>query len=207
MEGTRCETYAYYKKKKISRMKVIIIAGIHGNEVAGIKAAESILENDYSSSLIVIPRANIEASKLKVRTPYYMEDLNRSFPGNSKGSEVKKLANEIFTLIEKEKPDFVLDLHEWNVEYDEDPKLHSNGLILDTIEGKFWKTVEKVYNDIKDENIKTMLTLGPPKGSLNKEVTERLKIPVLTIETNMNQPLEDRINFHISIIERLIKYY
>jgi len=43
------------------------------------------------------------------------EDLNRSFPGNPKGTLAQRISNQIFTEIMKTTPTLVLDLHnDWN---------------------------------------------------------------------------------------------
>lgn len=210
MEDTQYETPIYYLNNGVEKPKVFIISGIHGNEIAGIKASEFIIEEEYDwAKIIVIPKANHEAYKLKVRNPYYMSDLNRSFPGKINGTDTEKLAYEIFNRIKIEKPDFLIDLHEWDNNFDEDPRLLVNGLIMNSIEGKLWKIGEKVYNQYNNQNKKDKLVLniGPPKGSINKEVSERLGIPVITIESNMNNSLRDRVDFHLYIIENIIKNY
>jgi len=46
---------------------------------------------------------------------YSKEDLNRSFPGNSRGSLAERLADKIFYSIASTHPDLVIDLHnDWN---------------------------------------------------------------------------------------------
>lgn len=209
MEGTKYESPIYYidNGKKI---KLMIISGIHGNEIASINAAERIIEEKPNwADFIILPRANIEAVKLKERNPYYMSDLNRAFPGKAKGTDTELLAYEIFKLIEKEKPDIVIDLHEWERSYDEDNRLLSNGLILSFDNPRFWETTKKVYDEwsLRDNSTKIMMEASILKGSLNKEVSDLLDIPVLTIESNMNEKLENRIKFHLYVIESIIKYF
>ena len=209
MEGTRYQSSIYYINNN-SKIKVLIIGGIHGNEIAGIEATEKIVENKPNwANLIVIPRANTEAIKFKKRNPYYMSDLNRTFPGRKGGTDTEILAYEIFNLIEKEKPQIVIELHEWEKGYDEDIKYLTNGLILDSYESKLWNIIEKVYNYYRtqDYDIKIMLDISPLEGSLNKEVSERLDIPVLTIESNMKDDIDNRINFHLYVIENVIKRF
>ncbi len=209
MKETKYETPIYYLNNN-KKIKIMIIAGIHGNEIGGIKAGENIIEEKYKwANMVIIPRANNEACKLEVRNPYYMSDLNRAFPGNENGTDTEVLANEIFIKIKSEKPDFIIDLHEWDKRFDEDSKLLVNGLILNSIDNKLWKIAEKIYNEYNQLGVKDKLIIdiGTPKGSLNKEISERLNIPVLTIESNMNNPLDERIDFQLYIIENLIRNY
>lgn len=209
MEDTKFQSPIYYIDNN-EKIKVMIISGIHGNEIGSIKAAEKIIkEKPDWANFIILPRANTEAIKINARNPYYMNDLNRAFPGKSKGTDTEVLAYEIFKLIEKEKPDIVMDLHEWERNYDEDNSFLSNGLISNLNDVKFGEITEKVYDDyIIDNNpTKIMLESSFLEGSLNKEISNILSIPVLTIESNMNEELEDRIDFHLYVIEKIIKYF
>lgn len=210
MDKSKYETPVYYLDNKDKKVKIFIIAGIHGNEVGGIKAAEEIVQENFNwSSMVVVPMGNIEACRLQVRNPYYMSDLNRAFPGRHNGTDTERLAYEIFELIKREKPDFVIDLHEWNSRFDEDSNLLANGLISNDIGNRLWKSAEKVYsayNSLGGRD-KLILSIGPPKGSINREVSEILDIPVLTIESNMENSLKDRVDFHLYIIENIIKNY
>lgn len=210
MEDSRYESPIYYLNKNKNGPKIVIVAGIHGNEIAGIEAAEKIIEEAYDwAEMVIIPRANIEAARLGVRNPYYMSDLNRSFPGRNPGTDSQLLADEIFTIIKNESPDMVFDLHEWEKKFDEDESLLEYGLIFNSMENKLWESVEKLYNEYKYLNLdyKLVRSLGPPSGSINKEVSERLKIPVLTIESNMGDSLEKRFDFQLDIIKNTIKNY
>lgn len=210
MEASRYESPIYYLNRNKKGPKIVIVAGIHGNEIAGIQAAEKIVEKAYDwAEMVVIPRANIEAARLGVRNPYYMSDLNRTFPGRNPGTDSQFLADEIFTIIKNERPDMVFDLHEWEKRFDEDESLLEYGLIFNSRENKVWESVEKLYNEYEDLNLdyKLVRSLGPPSGSINKEVSERLKIPVLTIESNMEDSLGKRVDFHLDIIKKTIKNY
>lgn len=210
MVGTRYESPIYYLTDSRNKTKVFIISGIHGNEVGGIGASERIITQKYEwADMTIIPRANEEAYKLKVRNPYYMSDLNRAFPGKENGTDTERLAYEIFNLVKKGKPDIVIDLHEWDNKFDEDNSLLTNGLVINSVGGRLWESGEKVYNQYNklDKKDKLLLNIGPPSGSINKEISERLNIPVITIESNMNNSLEDRIDFHLYIIENIINEY
>ncbi|MDD2446324.1 MAG: succinylglutamate desuccinylase/aspartoacylase family protein [Tissierellia bacterium] len=209
MAGTKYESPIYYIDNG-RKIKVMIISGIHGNEIGGIKAAARIIEvkPDWAN-FIIIPRSNTEAVRNEERNPYYMSDLNRAFPGKPNGTDTEVMAYEIFKLVEKESPDIVMDLHEWERNYDEDSSFLANGLILDLMDSKFMEITEKVYDDyiIDNDSTKIMLDTSSLNGSFNKEVSDRLGIPVLTIESNMNDKLENRISFHLYVIERIINYF
>ena len=188
MEGTVYETPVYYINNN-QRMKVMIIGGIHGNEIGGIIAADDIVDNEYDwADFIIIPRANIEAFKQNVRAPYYMSDLNRAFPGKLLATDTEELAFGLYSFIQDVNPDLVIDLHEWRRKYDGDGSTNSNGLIVSSGDMKFFKAIENVYADCIGANsdYKVMLEFGGISGTLNREVSEGLGIPALTIESNMN---------------------
>lgn len=208
MKDSIYETSIHYINQKVRKPRVFIVAGIHGNEIAGIKAAELLLEEDLPINLGLLPLANSEAYRIEVRNPYYMADLNRNFPGRKVGTHTEQLAYEIFESIRKFKPDFVIDLHEWERVHDENSQILNHGFILNTMERKLWQVAEKVYNNYNQTNDdKISLDLQAPAGSLNREVWEKLSVPVITIESNMAYDLDERINFHINIVKELINTY
>ena len=65
---------------------VVLEAGVHGDEVAGVYALEEILPKIkvYSGKLIILPRMNPPA--LQINRRYYNTDMNRVFPGLPSGS-------------------------------------------------------------------------------------------------------------------------
>lgn len=202
MKGSELETSVYFINGEENGAKIFIIGGIHGNEIAGIEAAEKIKKlNIKKGKIIVIPKCNIEACKNGERNPYYMQDLNRNFPGKDNGTNTERLAYEIYNLIKKEKPDIVIDLHEW--------ESSSPAIIFNSTKNAFpliLTIIDKMNNDIIGvKNFSYYST--PPPGSINKEVSQRLNIPIITIESYMKEKLEDRINTHINIVNTVLKYY
>ncbi|KAJ52090.1 putative deacylase [Clostridium tetanomorphum] len=202
MKGSELETSVYFINGEENGAKIFIIGGIHGNEIAGIEAAEKIKKlNIKKGKIIVIPKCNIEACKNGERNPYYMQDLNRNFPGKDNGTDTERLAYEIYNLIKKEKPDIVIDLHEW--------ESSSPAIIFNSTKNAFpliLTIIDKMNNDIIGvKNFSYYST--PPPGSINKEVSQRLNIPIITIESYMKEKLEDRINMHINIVNTVLKYY
>ncbi|KKU98613.1 MAG: AspA [Candidatus Jorgensenbacteria bacterium GW2011_GWC1_48_8] len=82
---------ALMEAKSIHEGPVVWLTGcVHGEEVGGIAIIQEIFK------------------KLKKDSS---DDLNRSFPGNSKGSLAERIADKIFTTIMSTHPTLVLDLH------------------------------------------------------------------------------------------------
>src|SRR4030066_1031804 len=67
--GTDYETPVYIIKTDYKEPTIMIVAGTHGNEKAGIKAAEYLKDNLHieRGTLIVIPKANILACEENAR--------------------------------------------------------------------------------------------------------------------------------------------
>jgi hypothetical protein len=88
----------------------------HGNEVSGIvviqEVFKSIRRRLTCGAVHAFPLMNplgFEAGKRHITMSG--EDLNRSFPGNAKGSLGERIAHEIFATITATEPDLVVDFH------------------------------------------------------------------------------------------------
>lgn len=94
-----------------------LCGAIHGDEVTGIEAIHRFFDQLEAGLLkrgtvYAIPVMNPLGFEMISRVnPYDDEDLNRQFPGNSKGSTAERMAFNLYSLIAKTRPDFVLDLH------------------------------------------------------------------------------------------------
>ncbi|MEX2568078.1 MAG: succinylglutamate desuccinylase/aspartoacylase family protein [Cyclobacteriaceae bacterium] len=76
---------------------VLISGGVHGDEINGIVSVKRMLEEDMfppiKGTLIYIPLVNVYGFLSTSRTFPDGRDLNRSFPGNRKGSLASQIAN------------------------------------------------------------------------------------------------------------------
>lgn len=90
-------------------------AGIHGDEVTGIYVAEKLIEyfNDnkpIKGSIKIMPKCNPVATRQLTRRSFYDGiDMNRIFPGSTKGSTTLKAAQNIWQ--ESEGMDTIIDIH------------------------------------------------------------------------------------------------
>lgn len=184
---------------------VMVISGIHGDEISGIEITDELKNMKLSKgSLILLPKANEEAVKNGNRTEYYMEDLNRAF-FYKKDEKTFKITCEIIDVIEKYKPNIILDFHESYYNYDEskDPRFYIGNTIIFQEE-----SCEKYSNLIFDLiDIGFIPLTAAPKGSLNKEVSERLNIPVITVEVSKEDDIIVRKEKYRSIFNKTLKYF
>lgn len=87
-------------------MRILVIGGMHGNELLGPAVVKLFLQNPVKSVDVVL--ANELA--LDANSRYVVQDLNRSFPGDSKSKDYEPL--RAAQLLEMAKNyDLVLDFH------------------------------------------------------------------------------------------------
>ena len=119
--------------------EVLILGGVHGDEVEGILCAQGLLDQfmkafPYKLNLVLVPQFNIEGVLNKTRGNARGIDLNRNLktkdwspevktprynPGPAAGSEPENQA--LMKYIEEKKPSWILSLHSWH------PVLNVNG--------------------------------------------------------------------------------
>ncbi|MGE0792263.1 MAG: succinylglutamate desuccinylase/aspartoacylase family protein [Sandaracinaceae bacterium] len=101
---------------------VLIEAGIHGDEIAGVHAIEEMLEAGLRpdrGKLLIIPTMNRPAYRARTRAAPGGLDLNRCFPGDATAPEPeRRLARKLMDLVLDERPALVATLHESTKRYD-----------------------------------------------------------------------------------------
>ncbi|MBI1999561.1 MAG: succinylglutamate desuccinylase/aspartoacylase family protein [Parcubacteria group bacterium] len=100
---------------------VWLTGAVHGEEVGSMVIIQEIFkrlkkEPLRAGSLYALPLMNPIGFETGARgLPLSEEDLNRSFPGNPRGSIAERVAHKIFTTITATNPSLVLDLHnDWS---------------------------------------------------------------------------------------------
>ncbi len=96
--------------------RVVVIVGVHGDEVEGQLAlqhyAEALEPDDLIGTLAMVLCANpLAALQGQRRTPEDGEDLNRVFPGDPEGSLSYRLAASLFAIVREAA--FLMTLHSW----------------------------------------------------------------------------------------------
>ncbi|MGI6083427.1 MAG: succinylglutamate desuccinylase/aspartoacylase family protein, partial [Limnochordia bacterium] len=111
-KGTKHETPYYIYNSGVKGPTVVVIGGMHGNEKAGYMAAREIKDFTVKKGrLIVIPELNRPAVKAAKRTSS-LGDMNRAFPRKKTDSPRNYLAKDIWNLMVKYRPTWLVDLHE-----------------------------------------------------------------------------------------------
>lgn len=93
---------------------LLLLAGIHGDEVNGVEIVRQIIKNKYNrpkaGTVICLPVMNVFGFIHQTREFPDGRDLNRVFPGNSKGSLASRFAHRIMTEIVPH-VDYIIDFH------------------------------------------------------------------------------------------------
>jgi predicted deacylase len=93
---------------------LLIMAGVHGDEVNGVAIVREILRQKLNKpkkgTIICMPVFNVIGYLIQTREFPDGRDLNRMFPGSANGSLASQFANS-FTTEVANKVDYIIDLH------------------------------------------------------------------------------------------------
>ncbi len=211
-EGTRWQTPYYVIDSNKPGPTVMIVGGVHGNEVAGAKAAEIIRHwVIVRGKLLVVPRANAPAlladKRCDPNEPTETRDLNRNFP--CKGGLYKPrgaAAEALWQLTERTKPDWLVDLHE-GIDFRKTSK-STGGSIIGTNSEEVVR-IAKIMLDAVNATIdnpkqKHVMLMGPARGSLARAAWERLQAKAIILETCRKDPLDVRVRQHELMVHLLL---
>lgn len=185
---------------------VLILGGVHGDEIEGVQLAHGLLKNfmvsfPFQLELTLVPAFNLDGVLAKTRVNAHGVDLNRNLPtkdwnpkafnaryppGPFAGSEPENQA--LIGFLKNNNPKFILSLHSWH------PVLIVNGDCREEAR------VISQYNqyEIKEE-------IGyPTPGCLGTYAGIEGSQPTLTFEIERGSKASDILKMHIpGIIEAL----
>ena len=187
--------------------EVLILGGVHGDEIEGVIAAQELLKHfmtsfPYKLNLTIVPQFNLEGVIYKTRGNGNGIDLNRNLPtkdwspevatprynpGPKAGSETEN--HGLMTYLEKKKPTFIYTLHSWK------PMLNVNGDC-----GKVAKLISERTGYIIDESIGY-----PTPGCLGSYTGLERGMPTLTYEIERGLSAEKIIEIHVPAILESLK--
>ncbi len=192
----------------------MIVAGVHGDELAGIEASRKFMENleSLKGTVIIIPEANKVACDNRVRTMPSEEDLNRIFPGDPLSQGIACLAAELFEIMEVNEIDFLLDLHESVEHYQENPSHYGQTIILDDHNEAFLQEisdylVNKLNRIVIFPENHFEVIVEPIKGCSTYEALNRLGIPGITFETSTRMEFSKRVTLQYRCIRKILAFF
>ncbi len=190
---------------------VLIQAGIHGDEIAGVHALSEMLEDGLAPTrgrLLVVPVMNAPAYRARLRAAPGGLDLNRCFPGDASAPEPeKRLARMFMDLVLEERPVLVCTLHESTKRFD--PKVvPSFGQTLvygvQPMPPVIGRVVERL-NALRASDQETWATQHYPVATSSTEViVEAIGCVGICVETWMGFPEARRIEMQREVVEILL---
>jgi hypothetical protein len=224
-EGTEYETPAYFFESEQPQPAVLIIGGTHGNEPAGYEAALRLVDRFYNAPLkkgkiIIIPLANrlaIENYQRRVQVSKGVDrergNLNRCYPGDRNGFPMEKIAFQIQQIAIENSVEVFIDLHEARrphlaTETEGDEKGLGQTLIYEPNEPSTWLVIQMLdqINGLIDDPDKHFSSLERPiKNSASWWAGKYLDIAAFTFETPRSLPIEERINYHLILVDVVLE--
>lgn len=203
LEDTIYETTVHKFKSNVEGPRVAIVGGIHGDEIAGWKAAlELVKRNNFKGEVLIIPQAHILADTLEHRYPGYRydvintkehdgikySDLNRTF-GLGKNNVTQTIADAIEKAVTDFNPDYIIDLHESRRSSTDASSPLLGDLIIYGNSNSSLFAEDMVYefnkNCLKPRETAFGTDTNPPVGSFCNHFGKTFpKAIVFTIETN-----------------------
>jgi predicted deacylase len=110
LAGTEDETPLVRIDAPAAGPTVVLVGGLHGDEVAGWKAATAATDWEIDAgSLVVIPKATIRAVEARERDHPVWGNANRMFPLDA--TPRSPLGKALWDAVERADPEYLLDLH------------------------------------------------------------------------------------------------
>lgn len=187
--------------------EVLILGGVHGDEVEGVIAAQQLLKHfmnafPYKLNITLVPQFNLEGVIFKTRGNGNGVDLNRNLPTKDWSPEVKtpryhpgpfagseKENQGLMTYLDEKKPSCVLSLHSWH------PILNVNGDCRKVAEVLANLTGYRIDDDIG----------YPTPGCLGTYAGLERNCPTLTYEIERGLSAEKIIEIHVPAILESLK--
>ncbi len=214
LEGTAAATPWYEVRGPAAGPTVVIVAGAHGDEIAGPIAAEQIARWPLRRGrLRVLPRANVRALEAIRRytpdEPSALSNLNRNYPTSQRPEPRGELATAIFEWVRAAHPNWLLDLHEGRGIHATDRSSVGRTLIIShspvahLMATQMWR---RVHTTVPNPDLPfTMVASGGVTGGLSRAAWELLNAHSMTLETAKGDPLALRVRQHRSMVHELLQ--
>ena len=192
-QGTPFETAWFDCRGEEDGPTILITAGMHGNEPAGVAAADAIANWSVGRGrLVVVPRMNQPALKAGQRLiPGLAEpegNLNRHFPIG--GEVTDGVAADLWNLFDAVRPDWVLDIHEGFAFRRINSDSVGSSVISCSDERSILlakEMIAAVDETIEEQERKFTLLKNPIPGSFARAAWENAGVPSMILETTFGR--------------------
>jgi len=209
--GTRWATPYYVVDSLAEGPTLLLVAGVHGNELAGPLAAERMRRwSIVRGRLVLVPRANQPALARHTRCApgTRFGDLNRNFPRAEADAPRGTMAQALWCAVMAAEPDCLVDLHEgFDFNRANDKSVGSSVLYIPKADNgdQAERLVRAVNATVGAPERYFTLLRWPARGSLSRAAWEQLGIPGLILETTrQKQALELRVAQHELMVAELL---
>lgn len=187
--------------------RILILGGVHGDEIEGVQAAWGIYEKcleefEFNIQLTLVPQFNIDGVVKSQRKNINQVDLNRNLPTKDWTNDVKEeryypgpfAASEpenkaLMAWIDQNQPKFIISLHSWK------PMLNTNGNCDPEARIISQMTGYEIHESIG----------YPTPGCLGTYTGLERNIPTLTYEIERGLVAEKIIQIHVPAILAALK--
>ena len=209
----------FHKKSKNSKFRVMLIGGIHGNEMGAYKAADILIDAKIKKGeLLIIPRSNFTSILANLRG--YNGDMNRKFEYISKKDPDYYFVELIKEAILDYRPDVLISMHDGYGFNIENKKAWGQSIVIDEkryknfnlfAEANFVKNNANIYLNKKLSLINTKTFSSHIHDEQKKALTGwclKHNIKAFCIEASKQLPsLEEKIKTHLVMLREFFKLY
>ena len=216
-ENTPWENPYFIVDSGVEGPALMITAGLHGNEPAGYRATEQIRHWPVRRGrLIVVPRVNTPGLRQNTRwlpdEPEATRNANRNFPKTGEPNEARTVpVKAVWQLIQRQKPDWIVDLHEGYDFHVANPKSDGSSIIyfdrppMQEIAAEIQAEVNAGIEDPKRKIVR-LSGSGPAGGGLVRAAVERVGAKGFCFETTyQKQRLSTRTRQHRIMVHSLMR--
>jgi len=212
--------FEYYEKKsKRKGGRVLIIGGIHGNEIGAYKAADMLIDTKLTKGeMLIIPRSNFTSILADVRG--YNGDMNRKFDHISKKDPDFYFVELLKEAILNYKPDVVISMHDGYGFAVKNKRAWGQSVVIDEVKYKNFELLKEasIVKDNANKHLKYKLAIINTKtftGIKHKEQKKALTgwclkhdIKAYCIEASKQLPsIENKIYTHLVMLKEFFKLY
>ena len=212
--------FEYYEKRgKQKGGRILLIGGIHGNEIGAYKAANMLIDATLKKGeILIIPRSNFTSILADVRG--YNGDMNRKFESISKKDPDYYYVELLKEAILNYKPDVVISMHDGYGFAVENKRAWGQSIVIDEVRYKKFELYKEASFVRKNANkyLKRKLAIINTKtfsGVIHKEQKKALTgwclkhdIKAFCIEASKQLPkIEDKIHTHLVMLREFFKMY
>ncbi len=209
----------YHIKGKQKGGRVLLIGGIHGNEIGAYKASDLLIDSEITKGeLLIIPRTNFTSILANVRG--YNGDMNRKFENISKQDPDYYYVEALKNIILSYKPDVVISMHDGYGFANKNKRAWGQSIVIDEIVYKNFKLYKNARFVMDEANkiVKNKISIINTKtfsGFYHQEQKKALTgwclkngIEAYCIEASKQlESLEDKIYTHFAMLKGFFELY